>query len=59
METQTLILSGDKFASVALVADEVGIREDAVHAELRPQEKSQLVLSLQEQGYRVAMVRLE
>ncbi|CAM6091053.1 unnamed protein product [Calypogeia fissa] len=56
MKTQTLVFSGDKFASVARVADEVGIRADAVHADLRPQEKSRLVLSLQEQGYCVAMV---
>lgn len=58
MKTQTLVLSGDKFASVARVANEVGITEGAVHAELRPQEKAQFILSLQEQGYSVAMVRL-
>ncbi|KAL3690493.1 hypothetical protein R1sor_016802 [Riccia sorocarpa] len=56
MKTKTLMLSGDKRASVAKVGAEVGIGEGAVHAELRPHEKSQFISSLQDQGYRVAMV---
>ncbi|KAL2610661.1 hypothetical protein R1flu_029234 [Riccia fluitans] len=56
MNTKTLMLSGDKLASVAKVGAEVGIGEEAVRAELRPHEKSQFISSLQDQGYRVAMV---
>ncbi|BFI43191.1 hypothetical protein MPTK2_8g15930 [Marchantia polymorpha subsp. ruderalis] len=56
MNTKTLMLSGDKKASVSKVGAEVGIGEGAVHAELRPHEKSQFITSLQDQGHRVAMV---
>jgi heavy metal translocating P-type ATPase len=50
---RTLLVSGDNSAAARRVGEEVGI--DAVHAELLPQDKANLVRKLQQEG-NVAMV---
>ncbi|OYZ95539.1 MAG: cadmium-translocating P-type ATPase, partial [Rhizobiales bacterium 17-65-6] len=49
-----IMLTGDNAATAKVVADALGI--DEVHADLLPEDKVKVIVELQEQGYRVAMV---
>ena len=49
-----VMCTGDSQAAAGAVAKDLGI--DAVHAELLPQDKLQIVQQLQAQGYKVGMV---
>ncbi|MFF3371673.1 heavy metal translocating P-type ATPase [Streptomyces sp. NPDC002680] len=49
-----VLATGDREAPARAVASALGI--DEVHPRLTPEEKAELVLDLQEQGYRVAVV---
>ena len=49
-----VLATGDREAPARAVADALGI--DEVHARRTPEDKADLVLDLQEQGYRVAVV---
>jgi Cu2+-exporting ATPase len=52
----TLLLSGDRRNSVRGVARTLGFSAQQVHAELRPQDKRDLIAAWQRQGRRVAML---
>ena len=54
MGLQAVMLTGDNLQTARAIADQVGI--DDVHAEVRPEEKSLHVKSIQESGQIVAMV---
>lgn len=49
-----VMITGDNFGSATRIARELGITE--VNAEVLPHQKSEVVQSLREKGYRVAMV---
>lgn len=51
---RVVMVTGDAHGTATAVATELGI--DAVHAEVLPQEKSQVVTALQEKGQHVAFV---
>ena len=51
---EVVMCTGDNLATAGAVARELGIKE--VHAELLPEQKLQVVQTLQEKGYRVGMV---
>ena len=51
---RVVMITGDNQATADAIADQVGI--DAVHAEVRPDEKSDRVKEIQEKGERVGMV---
>lgn len=54
MGIHTLMLSGDNQHTAALIGEQCGI--ERVHAELLPEQKLDIIRSLQQQGYKVAMV---
>jgi P-type Cu+ transporter len=54
MGLRTLLISGDARRVVETIARELGI--DEVRAEVRPEQKAEIVASLQADGHRVAMV---
>ena len=51
---KTGLLSGDHYESVAVVGRKLGIED--IYSDLMPEDKVEIVHSLQTQGYRVAMV---
>lgn len=53
---QVHLVTGDRLAPAQAMAREVGIREQDVFAEVRPEDKADLVRRLQGQGVRVAFV---
>ncbi|KAL6502061.1 Copper-transporting ATPase paa2, chloroplastic [Orobanche gracilis] len=53
---RTVILSGDREEAVAAVAKNVGVENEFVNSSLTPQQKSEVISSLQASGHRVAMV---
>ncbi|KAK6119634.1 hypothetical protein DH2020_046620 [Rehmannia glutinosa] len=52
----TVLLSGDREEAVAAVARTVGVESEFVNSSLTPQQKSDVISSLQTSGHRVAMV---
>jgi Cu2+-exporting ATPase len=50
------MLTGDNKATAAIIASKVGIDSDNVIAEVLPQDKANAISSLQDNGYKVAMV---
>ncbi|PKI70052.1 hypothetical protein CRG98_009515 [Punica granatum] len=53
---KTILLSGDREEAVATIAETVGMGRESVNASLTPQQKSDVISSLQAAGHRVAMV---
>ncbi|KAL6523945.1 Copper-transporting ATPase paa2, chloroplastic [Orobanche minor] len=53
---RTVLLSGDREEAVATVAKKVGVENEFVNSSLTPQQKSEVISSLQASGHRVAMV---
>ncbi|KAL3844289.1 hypothetical protein ACJIZ3_001692 [Penstemon smallii] len=53
---RTVLLSGDREEAVAAVAKTIGVENEFVNGSLTPQQKSDVISSLQESGHRVAMV---
>jgi Cu+-exporting ATPase len=53
-EVEVIICTGDSARTARIVADSLGI--GTVHSELMPEQKLDVVRSLQQQGYRVGMV---
>ncbi|KAF9662284.1 hypothetical protein SADUNF_Sadunf18G0037000 [Salix dunnii] len=52
----TVLLSGDREEAVATIANKVGIESEFINASMTPQQKSEVISSLQAAGHRVAMV---
>ena len=52
----TILLSGDREEAVATIANKVGIESEFINASMTPQQKSEVISSLQAAGHRVAMV---
>uniref|UniRef100_A0A6N2NLT4 P-type ATPase A domain-containing protein n=2 Tax=Salix viminalis TaxID=40686 RepID=A0A6N2NLT4_SALVM len=52
----TILLSGDREEAVATIANKVGIESEFINASMTPQQKSEVISSLQAEGHRVAMV---
>ncbi|KAL9444981.1 hypothetical protein AB3S75_018054 [Citrus x aurantiifolia] len=53
---KTLLLSGDREEAVAATAKEVGIGKEYINSSLTPQQKSEVISTLQTSGHHVAMV---
>lgn len=53
---KVMMLTGDNRATAKAIADQVGIAEEDILAEVLPQDKADNVKMLQDKGYRVAMV---
>lgn len=53
---RTILLSGDREEAVAMIGKTVGIESELINASLSPQQKSDVISSLQAKGHRVAMV---
>lgn len=53
---KALLVSGDREEAVATIAEMVGIGSDCVNASLTPQQKLEVISSLQSAGHHVAMV---
>ncbi|KAM7276321.1 hypothetical protein ACFE04_018187 [Oxalis oulophora] len=53
---KTVLLSGDREEAVAAVAKKVGVGKEFMNASLTPQQKSEVISTLQRAGHRVAMV---
>jgi len=53
---RTFLVTGDNPVTAASIAKEAGIPADNVFAEVRPEQKSELVTKLQKEGHRVAFV---
>jgi Cu+-exporting ATPase len=53
---KTFLITGDNSLTAASIAGQVGISPDRVFAEVRPEQKAQLVAKLQSQHERVAFV---
>ena len=53
---RTLMLTGDRRATALAIAGQVGLPAGAVHAQMRPHQKLNMVMSLQEQGETVLMI---
>ena len=53
---RTLLVSGDREATANAIAQQVGIAADNVHSEVKPHQKLNMIMSLQEQGNRVLMI---
>ncbi|CAN1786616.1 Copper-transporting ATPase PAA2, chloroplastic, partial [Linum perenne] len=51
-----VLLSGDREEAVATIAKNVGIESDFINASLTPQQKSEVISTLQSAGHSVAMV---
>ena len=53
---KTYLLTGDNALTAATIAKQTGIKSENVFAEVRPEQKSEFVRKLQQQGERVAFV---
>lgn len=53
---KTVLLSGDREEAVAATAKEVGIGKEYINSSLTPQQKSEVISTLQTSGHHVAMV---
>lgn len=53
---KVMMLTGDNRATARAIADQVGIAEEDILAEVLPQDKADNVKMLQDRGYKVAMV---
>ncbi|KAK2645018.1 hypothetical protein Ddye_020213 [Dipteronia dyeriana] len=53
---KTLLLSGDREEAVASIAKTVGIDKENINSSLTPQQKLDVISTLQSEGHRVAMV---
>lgn len=53
---KALLLSGDREEAVASVGRMVGLEMENIKASLSPQDKANIISSLQSEGHRVAMV---
>lgn len=53
---RTFLVTGDNALTARSIADQTGIRPENVFAQVRPEEKAELVRKLQQQGHRVAFV---
>src|SRR5207248_7687830 len=52
----TCLITGDNTITAAAIAQQVGIPKENVFAEIRPEQKAEMVKQLQQRGERVAFV---
>jgi Cu+-exporting ATPase len=55
-DLKTYLVTGDNSLTAASIAGQTGIKSENVFAEVRPEQKAELVKKLQQQGERVAFV---
>lgn len=53
---ETKMVTGDRLATAKSIAEQVGIKRNDIHAEMKPHQKLNMIMGLQEQGKVVMMI---